>query len=73
MLIFLSSCSFKTNPAQKIAELFGSQTSQVSSTSDNDNVENNQLQDLDDQEHILGRSFGGITSIHACYCLKTRL
>ena len=41
MLTFLSSCSFKTNPAQKIAELFGSQTSQVSSTSDNDNVENN--------------------------------
>lgn len=42
MLIFLSSCSFKTNPAQKIAELFGSQTSQGSSTSDNDNVENSE-------------------------------
>ena len=41
-LIFLSSCSFKTNPAQKIAELFGSQTSQGSSASDNDNVENNE-------------------------------
>ena len=42
MLIFLSSCSFKTNPAQKIAELFGSQTSQDSSTSDNANVENSE-------------------------------
>ena len=42
MLIFLSSCSFKTNPAQKIAELFGSQTSQDSSVSDDDNVENNE-------------------------------
>ena len=42
MLTFLSSCSFKTNPAQKIAELFGSQTSQGSSASDNDNVENNE-------------------------------
>ena len=29
MLTFFSSCSFKTNPAQKIAELFGSQTSQI--------------------------------------------
>ena len=42
MLIFLSSCSFKTNPAQKIAEFFGNQTSQGSSTSDNDNVENSE-------------------------------
>ena len=42
MLIFLSSCSFKTNPAQKIAELFGSQSSQNSSTSDSDNVENSE-------------------------------
>ncbi|MEC8169716.1 MAG: hypothetical protein VX036_00650, partial [Pseudomonadota bacterium] len=42
MLIFLSSCSFKTNPAQKIAELFGSQSSQKSSTSDSDNVENSE-------------------------------
>ena len=42
MLTFLSSCSFKTNPAQKIAELFGSQNSQDSSTSDNNNVENSE-------------------------------
>ena len=42
MLTFLSSCSFKTNPAQKIAELFGTQASQDSSTSDNDYVENDE-------------------------------
>ena len=42
MLTFLSSCSFKTNPAQKIAELFGTQASQDSSTSDNDYVKNDE-------------------------------
>ena len=42
MLAFLSSCSFKTNPAQKISELFGSQSSQNSSISDNDNLDNNE-------------------------------
>ena len=42
MLTFLSSCSFKTNPAEKIAELFGSQSSSDSLTSDNDNIDNNE-------------------------------